>query len=401
VETPCKPKKNVLRYLRWRDLIVVLVGLALGWWANHRYSFHEPTDYQKWQARPQLRPLERASVGENPGQNGLPPCLFIVPKGVIDQPFTSGSVGDCLRLVPDGAKLDVFEIALGGGFVHIKTDLYVADVMSLAFTRSVIPVDDWAKRQRVYLPHVYDPFLFGDRFPYTYLDWTLPDREPVRYQRVSPGPGFADAVYEATSTDQIFAGSRINWNGWGWDLSLENGTTFLSPEAYNATRPQQGSLVGIFDKEGHEVRLSRKSSGDLTKLESPSGRWITFSYDQGRMIEAKDSLRNAAKYTYDAEGRLVSVAYSASSATKYWYDSANRVVRIEDSQSGTTVENKYSLTGSVEQTTVDGETYGIRTVVDEVDITGPNGVVTRVHVTAKATSMTYTVEKAAHGSDRR
>jgi YD repeat-containing protein len=164
---------------------------------------------------------------------------------------------------------------------------------------------------------VYEPFLFGDRFPYTFLNWTLPDREPVHYERISPGTAFVDAVYEAKSTDQMFAGSRINWNGWGWDLSLENGTTFLSPEAYNATRPQQGSLVGIFDKEGHEVRLSRKSNGDLTEVESPSGRWIKLAYDKGRMIEARDSTKSVAKYTYDAEGRLVSVVYSAGSAIKY------------------------------------------------------------------------------------
>lgn len=400
MDTPSQAKKSVLRYLRWRDLIVVLVGLALGFWINHGYSFREPTDYQKWQARPQLRPMERPSIVEKPGENGLQPCLFIVPKGVVDQPVPSGSVGDCLRLVPDGAKRDVFEIVLQGDFVHVKTDLYVDDVMSLAFTRCVIPLDDWAKRQRVYLPHVYDPFLSGDRFPYTYLDWTLPDRAPVRYQRVSPGTGFADAVYEAMSNDPIFVGSRTSWNGWGWDLTLEDGTTFLSPEAYNAKRPQQGSLVGIFDKQGHEVRLTRKSSGDLAKIESPSRRWIKFSYDEGHIIEAKDSLGNGAKYTYDVEDRLVSVDYAAGSTIKYWYDSANRIVRIEDSLSGTTLENKYSRTGSIEQTTIDGETYGIRHLVDEVQITGPQGAVTRVHITENGRNTSYTVEKLCHGSDR-
>ena len=395
VETPFKPKKSFLRYLRWRDLIVVLAGLALGWWVSH-HLFHEPTDYQKWQARPQLPPLERVTVGGKPGQSGLQPCFFIVPTGASDQSIVSGSVGDCLRLVPDGRKLDVFEIALGGGFVHIKTDLYVSDVMPLAFTRSAIPLDDWAKRQRVYLPQVYDPFLFGDRFPYTFLNWTLPDREPVHYERISPGTAFADAVYEAKSTDQMFAGSRINWNGWGWDLSLENGTTFLSPEAYNATRPQQGSLVGIFDKEGHEVRLSRKSNGDLTEVESPSGRWIKLAYDKGRMIEARDSTRNVAKYTYDAEGRLVSVVYSVGSAIKYSYDSSNRVIRVEDSSSGMLLENKYSRTGTVEQTTVNEEIYGFRQLGDDIDITEPKGVVTRIHLAAKDKNRTYTVEKIVH-----
>jgi YD repeat-containing protein len=383
-------------------LIVVLLGLALGWWINHHYYGREPTDYQKWQARQQLRPLERATPDGKTRQSTSPPCFFIVPKGARNQPVASGSVGDCLRLIPDGRKLDLFEIALLGGFTHIKTDLYVTDdVMPLAFTRAVIPLVDWAKRSRIYLPHVYDPFLTGDRFPYTFVDWTLPDLETVHYERISPGTGFTDAVYEAKSSDDIFAGSRINWNGFGWDLSLESGTTFLSPEAYNVTRPQQGSLVGIFDKEGHEIRLSRKPSGDLTKVESASGRWIKFAYDKGRMIEARDSSGNVARYTYDVESRLVSVVYSAGSAIKYSYDFANRVVRLEDSTSDTMLENKYSRTGIVEQTTVDGEAYGIRRLVDEVEITDPKGVVTRVHIVGKDRKMTYTVENVVHGSDRR
>jgi YD repeat-containing protein len=118
------------------------------------------------------------------------------------------------------------------------------------------------------------------------------------------------------------------------------------------------------------------------------------------MIEARDSFGNAAKYTYDAENRLVSVDYAAGSVIKYWYDSANRVVRIEDSSSATTLENKYSRTGSVEQTTIDGETYGIRHLVDEVQITGPQGDVTRVHITESGRNTSYTVEKLVHGSVR-
>ncbi|MDP9338078.1 MAG: RHS repeat protein, partial [Acidobacteriota bacterium] len=311
--------------------------------------FHEPSDYQKWQVRQKLQPFQRA-IADGKRQRGSPPCLFIVPKGATNQPVASGSVDDCLRLVPDGRNLDLFEIALLGGFTHIKTDLYVHDdVMPLAFTRAVIPLGDWAKRFKVYVPHVYDPFLTGSRFPYTFLDWTLPDLERVHYERISTGTGYADAVYEAKSSDEIFAGSRINWNGWGWDLSLENGTTFISPEAYNSTRPQQGSLVGIFDKEGHEIRLTRERNGDLSKVDSASGGWIKFAYRKGRMIEARDSARNVAEYAYDADGRLASVAYSQGTTIKYSYDSANRVVRLEDSSSGTIMENKYSRMGTVEQ----------------------------------------------------
>jgi hypothetical protein len=78
--------------------------------------------------------MDRAIVGGKLGQSGLPPCFFIVPKVAINQPVLSGSVGDCLRLVPDGRKLDLFEIDLWGGFAHIRTDLDLADAAARFYT---------------------------------------------------------------------------------------------------------------------------------------------------------------------------------------------------------------------------------------------------------------------------
>lgn len=60
-----------------------------------------------------------------PGESGLAPCFFIVASTATDQPVVSGTVGDCLLLVPDGRRLDLFEVPLGGSFVPVKTDLYV------------------------------------------------------------------------------------------------------------------------------------------------------------------------------------------------------------------------------------------------------------------------------------
>lgn len=215
-----KRKNGFFRYLRWRDLLVVALGVTLGlsintYYAHRLKALTSLTDYQKWRARPKLRERAASMSQPKPGQNGLPPCLFIVPSSAVDPPVTSGSVGDCLLLVPDGRKLDLFEVAPGGGLVHVKTDLYVPDTIPLAFTRTVIPLDDWAGRNRISLPHVYDPYLTGNRFPYTYLDWRLPDGQSIHYERVSPGTGFADAVYEHARLDSVFAGSRVNWNGWG------------------------------------------------------------------------------------------------------------------------------------------------------------------------------------------
>ena len=408
-----KPKKSLLRYLRSRDLIVVVLGVVLAISINSHFIYRlehlkSLTDYQKWQARPKLRV---ASISQpKPGQSGLPPCFFVMPSSAIDQPVVSGSVGDCLLLIPEGRKLDLFEVAPMGGLSQVKTDLYVPDIIPIAFTHTIIPLDDWAKRNRISLPHVYDPYLTGNRSPYTYLDWRLPDGQSIHYQRVSPGTGFADAVYESISASPTFQGSRINWNGWGWDLTLEDGTTYLSPEAYNAERPQQGSLVGIFDKEGNEVRLSRKTNGDLTEIKSPSGRWIRLSYNKGRVFQATDNSGNVVEYGYDPEDRLATVRYSRGQTTRYVYNSNNQITKIEDSVGRTVLGARYGSHGEVVELTVDdGRTYGFHSVVQQdaktalVDIIDPRGEITRVtlDMSADERNISYTVENLGHGSTNR
>jgi YD repeat-containing protein len=233
-------------------------------------------------------------------------------------------------LLPNEHRLDVFEIPLEGGFFPIKTDLYVPDAIPLAFTRTYFPLTAWSERFQVFLPHVYGPFLTGSRFPYTYRDWRLPDGQSIHYKRISSGTGFADAIFGADSSSRIFTNSRANWNGWGWDGTLPDGTTYLSPEAYNATRPQLGSLVGSFNAKGNEVRLSRRERGDLTEIKSPGGHWIRLEYDHSRIIRARGTSGDAVEYEYDPIGRLSAVKYPGSNTTKYSYDMQNRVLRFQN-----------------------------------------------------------------------
>ena len=280
------------------------------------------TDVEKWKVRPHLNPHNGVFSQRVVGRNGAMPCFFLAPKTAVDQPAASGTIGDCLELVPDGRKLNIFEVDLWtGDLVPVVTDDYVPGTMPLAFTRVVDPVNDWARGFHVFLRHVYDPYMTGSRFPFTYVDWLLPDNTDIYYPRVSHGTGYADAVYESAGFFSVFGWSRISWNGFGWDVALQNGTTYLSPEAYSAKRPQQGSLVDIFDEKGNEVRLSRKPNGDLAEIKAPGGQSIKLAYDdRGRVTEIKDSAKNFVQYEYDPEDRLVSVSYLGGRRVGYVYN---------------------------------------------------------------------------------
>jgi hypothetical protein len=129
-------------------------------------------------------------------------------------------------------------------FFPIRTDLYVSDSNPQLLPRTYHPPDEWSQKFQVTLPHVYDPYLTESRLPYMYSDWLLPDRRTIHFERISSGTGYADCIGESKSDNLVFEGSRIAWNGWGWDLALADGSTFLSPEAYSATRPQAGIVDG-------------------------------------------------------------------------------------------------------------------------------------------------------------
>lgn len=403
LEAATKPKKGYLRSRGWKDLIFLTVVVALGYPLRH---FIVPmSDVQKWKARPQLSPRAGAASLQRLGHNGGIPCFFLVPSAAVNQPVVSGTVGDCLMLVPDGRQLELFEVDLWtGDFVPVKTDLYVPDSIPLAFTRTYRPIDDWSRRYHIYLRHVYDPYLFGDRFPYTYLEWRMPDDIHMHYRRVSPGTGYSDAVYEFPWALPNFAGSRIDWNGDGWDLTLEDGTTYLSPEAYSGTRPPQGSLVGIFDKDGNEVRLSRKPDGDLTEVKSPNGRWIRLTYNEGRIVQAKNSSGDVVEYNYDPEGRATTVRYSTGQTTKYAYDSSNRIIEVENPQGVPVLRNSYDSDGRIiEQKLPDGRSYSFRYGPKEngmnvwVEITNPQSRVSRITLLGNS----YTIEERSYVSVHR
>ncbi len=407
-----KPNLGVksTRRAKWPDLafrvgLVLAIGYVLGHYLLPCYlSPPELTDHQKWLARPKLGPMPSNGLAKADEHNSIP-CLFIFLSDAPDQSASSGSVADCLTLVPDGKKLDLLELNLGSGLLFpIETDLYVAGSVPLAFTRAYYPTDDWAQRFQVHLPHVYDPYLTGSRFPYTYSDWLLPDRQTIHFERISSGTGYADYVAGFKGFDSSFANSRIAWNGFGWDLALPDGSTYLSPEAYNATRPQQGSLTGILDKDGREVHLTRAQNGDLQEISSPSGDWIRLGYNAlGQIAKAANNSGQFVDYVYDSTNRLQTVRYSNGRIVTYTYNPQNRISSIVDPSRSIQLSVEYDRSGMPSRLTLNHETIQFRYFLDQVDkarqranahvdILKPHGEVIRIRIAVTPDGLHWTAE---------
>jgi len=112
----------------------------------------------------------------------------------------------------------------------------------------------------------------------------LPDGGRVRFDRISAGTSWTNAVYQNTTNPGPFYGAKIAWNGNGWTLTEKNGTVLIFPESFAASSPQQAALITIRDRNGNTVTLSRDSSFNLTRVTSPNGRYISFTYDTNNRI---------------------------------------------------------------------------------------------------------------------
>ena len=165
------------------------------------------------------------------------------------------------------APIDTFEVDLrSGAFILRQTDIFLKDTMPLSLTRTY---NVWDRQMRAFGMggnHPYDIAPTGTRFPYTYLDINLEDGNSVHFPRISQGTGFADAVYEHSTTASEFFGGRIAWNGNGWTMILGNGIVFLFPEAYHAKSLAQGAATEMRNPKGQRIRLER----DAQRKPAPS-----------------------------------------------------------------------------------------------------------------------------------
>ena len=80
----------------------------------------------------------------------------------------------------------------------------------------------------------------------------------VHYVRTSPGTGWADAVFEHTSTPSAFYKSAIRWNGHGWDLTLKDGTVYVFGEnaPLQAIRDRYGNTMTVAHANGQTGNIT-------------------------------------------------------------------------------------------------------------------------------------------------
>jgi YD repeat-containing protein len=241
----------------------------------------------------------------------------------------------------DGDPIDLAT----GLFTLEKTDLYLPDVLPLALHRTYRPADPATRSFGIGMTHDYAMFLWSAH-QYTEADLILPNQARIHYVRTSPGTLFEDAVFEHTSSPTRFYKSTIRWNGNGWDLTLKDGTVYVFGN--------EAPLQAIRDRYGNQITISwsgtflGSGAGQITRLTSPNGRWIAFTYDgSNRVTQATDNIGRTVGYQYDASGRLWKVTDPVGGVTTYTYDASNRMTTITDARHITYLTNQYDANDRV------------------------------------------------------
>jgi YD repeat-containing protein len=352
---------------------LVTAGIVVGfrYWFDHRQVLHV-----------QEFALARLH-GDAPAAklDGTHACMLTTFTAGDEEP----TLTRCASPTIHRGAVNQFEVDLRyGAFKALQTDLEVKDVFDVPLTRTYI-AQDWVGDNRVQefginTNHPYDIAPLGTRNPYTEMELTLEDGDFLYFKRVSPGTGYADAVYQHTETSTRFYKSTINWNGNGWRLQLTDGEEMFFPESYAAKNLAQGAATEIRDAEGNKLELKRDGQRNLMEILTPRGHWIKFTYDnQARIVRAEDDAGQWAKYAYNGGGMLADVVHSSGQASHYDY-SGSLMTAILDGQGHVLVRNTYSGNVLTAQVYPNGNIYRYQYVwspnkrcVVKVTVTMPNG----------------------------
>src|ERR1051325_10168028 len=284
-----------------------------------------------------------------------------------------------------------------GPFVNGSPDLYLEDTLPLTLVRTYRQGDSVSRPFGIGTTHFYEMFLWSAN-QYQEADLILSDGARIHYVRTSPGTGYADAVFEHTASPTEFYKSQMTWNGNGWNVRLRDGTVFVFGE--------NAPLNAIRDRFGNQITITRAGvngfgspTGNITRVSSPNGRWITLSYDiNNRVMQAKDNSGRIVSYSYDPSGRLSSVTDPIQGVKIYTYDSSHRMLTVRNARGNTLLTNVYDANGRVSrQTQIDNTTFLYAYTTDangkvtQTDLTTPRGFVRRVNFNSDGyvTSNTY------------
>ena len=278
-------------------------------------------------------------------------CVILFTAALFAGPVSSGAL---LLLLPsphaarDHDLPEDYEPIHDGGinlatglYLRSNEDLIVRGTPALILRRTYLSGYRVSRHFGIGATHDGEIYLHGDGARFQWAELIQADGSRITFARTSPGTSVMNAMYRHASTATEWHGARLGWTGGAWALRrLDGSLDRFQPCGVNVAK--SCSIVESRDDDGHSIHYRRDGSGRLLKM-AAGPRWIAFDYDaKDRIVRARTSTLQDARYEYDERGRLVRVT-TGKSESRYTYTERDELATIEEP--GTSIENVYDGTG--------------------------------------------------------
>jgi YD repeat-containing protein len=178
----------------------------------------------------------------------------------------------------------------------------------------------------------YDMFIVGDVEKFSWVALVGSNGEQDRYERVSPGTSFANAVFENKTSLNKFFGSRIEWKRTGgWRVSLRDGSEYSIRGCAPNSKPGLCAVTEIKNAQGERLTINRDRDGNILKITSPHGHTVSIQHDsEGRITQAVDDAGHWVKYEYDEHGALKKAVNCSGATQEFRYDASFNMISARE-----------------------------------------------------------------------
>lgn len=247
---------------------------------------------------------------------------------------------------PDYEPLHKGYISLGTGlYIREDEDLIVRGTPTLFLRRTYLSGYNINREFGIGATHNGGRLVEGDPDRFQWAEIGAPDGRNIRFERISPGTSYSNALFEHRSSPSEWQGAQLGWTGTGWAARRRDGSVMVFQDCGHGSAPHCW-ILWERDADGHRIDYKRDDTGRLLRIEASPDRWIAFDYDDSNRIRrAYSSDKEEVSYEYDDRGRLSRARGSDGVANAYTYTERNELASIETDE--VLIENTYDEAGRV------------------------------------------------------
>ena len=249
-------------------------------------------------------------------------------------------------LDPEYQPLHKGYISLGTGlYVREDEDLIVRGTPTVFLRRTYRSGFHIQREFGIGTTHNGGLLLEGDPDRFQWVQMGSPEGAHIRFERVSPGTSYSNALFEHRSSPSEWQGARLGWTGTGWAVRRRDGAVRFFQGCGHGDAPVCW-ILWERDADGHRIDYKRDATGRLLRIEASPDRWIAFDYDEkNRITRAYASDGPEVRYAYDERGRLSHSRGTDGTETFYKYTERNELGAIDTDEA--LIENTYDQAGRV------------------------------------------------------